>query len=121
MHAPDWERCLAELCRVANRLVIVDYPSARSVALFQAIGRRLLQRFGGRTEPYRVFRERTMGRRAAEGRLSRAVEHRQFVLPIALHKAIGSRRFSDRAGALSERLGLLARVGSPVTIVAERW
>src|SRR6266581_3862361 len=28
MHAPDWARCLGELCRVAEKLVIFDYPSA---------------------------------------------------------------------------------------------
>ena len=33
MHTPRWRQCLAELCRVADRLVIIDYPSARSVAL----------------------------------------------------------------------------------------
>src|SRR5919201_2998069 len=27
MHAPDWVRCLGELCRVADRSVIFDYPS----------------------------------------------------------------------------------------------
>ena len=32
MHTPQWRRCIAELCRVADRLVIVDYPSATSAA-----------------------------------------------------------------------------------------
>ena len=27
MHAPQWRVCLGELCRVAERLVVVDYPS----------------------------------------------------------------------------------------------
>ena len=35
MHAPDWRQSIAELCRVAERLVIVDYPSARSVAALE--------------------------------------------------------------------------------------
>src|SRR5207247_2463913 len=54
MHTPDWRRCLAELCRVAERLVIFDYPSATSAALLQSLARRAIQVAGGRTEAYRV-------------------------------------------------------------------
>ena len=121
MHAADWIRCLAELCRVSGGLVIVDYPSARSVALFQSIARRLMHRLGVRTEPYRVLEDATVAQELYRAGFRIRSEHRQFVLPIAVHKAIGSRRFSDRTRALSERLGLLRVFGSPVTIVAERW
>ncbi len=44
MHAPDWRACVAELCRVADRLVILDYPSATSVALFESLTRRVVAR-----------------------------------------------------------------------------
>jgi hypothetical protein len=53
------------------------------------------------------------------GFLVRSV-HRQFVLPIALHKAIGSRRFTNLSRELGDRLGLLRLFGTPVTVVAER-
>jgi hypothetical protein len=46
--------------------------------------------------------------------------HRQFVLPIALHKAIGSRRLTLRVEDALDRAGLLKYLGSPVSIVAER-
>jgi 2-polyprenyl-3-methyl-5-hydroxy-6-metoxy-1,4-benzoquinol methylase len=121
MHAADWPRCLAELCRVSGQLVIIDYPSAHSAALFQAMARRVMHRFGARTEPYRVLSDsRVAGELHRAGFRIRSA-HRQFVLPIALHKALGSRRFSERTRAWSERLGLLRLFGSPVTIVAERW
>ena len=29
MHTPDWRQCVAELCRVARRRVIVDFPARR--------------------------------------------------------------------------------------------
>ena len=40
MHSPRWRDALAELCRVASRRVIFDYPSARSAALLQSAFRR---------------------------------------------------------------------------------
>ena len=120
MHAPDWRMSIAELCRVADRLVVLDYPGALSVAALQSIARRLAYAAGAATEPYRVFRTRTIAAAlAAEGFEVRSI-HRQFVLPIALHKAVGSRRFTERVEHALASAGLLRIAGSPVTIVAER-
>lgn len=120
MHTPRWRDCVAELCRVADQLVILDYPSARSAARVQSLTRRIVSGFGGRTEPYRVFApaevEAVLER---HGFRVRAV-HRQFVLPIALHKAINSQRLTLAVEGWLERLGLLRILGSPVTLVAER-
>ena len=99
MHTPEWRRCLAELCRVADRLVIVRLPVGASVALLESLMRRALARGSAcGTEPYRVFTRRR-DRRARSTRSGFRVRsvHRQFVLPIAVHKAIGSRRFTVRS------------------------
>ena len=121
MHAADWQAALAELCRVAGRLVIVDYPSASSLARLQSIGRRITHACGARTEPYRVFHHTEIARELTKAGFRIRSEHRQFVLPIALHKAIGSPVLSTFTRSVSYRLGLLRRFGSPVTLVAERW
>lgn len=120
MHTPKWRRCIAELCRVADRLVIVDYPSATSAALIESLLRGVLHRAGVPTEPYQVFRQQTVAAAfEACGFRIRSV-HRQFVLPIALHKAIGSRRLTEKTEHLLGRAHLLNTFGSPVTLVAER-
>ena len=120
MHAPQWRRCIAEFCRVADRLVIFDYPSAHSFARLESAARRIAHAFGRRTEPYQVFTD-TMIEDVLQrnGFRTRSV-HRQFVLPIAFHKAIGSRRFTERVEHLLDRARLLDLFGSPVTLVAER-
>jgi ubiquinone/menaquinone biosynthesis C-methylase UbiE len=120
MHAPDWVRCLGELCRVADRLVIFDYPSASSLALLESIARRLKAAAGMRTEAYRVFTDRRTQRVLQRAGFRVRSVHRQFVLPIRLHRLIGSRRFTERSERLLERVGLLRLVGSPVTVCAER-
>ena len=120
MHAPDWRRCLGELCRVAERLVIFDYPAAMSAALLESVSRRIVHTLGARTEAYRVFSDRAI--RQALGRSHFRVRsvHRQFVMPIQLHRAIGSRTFTIWSEDLLDRVGLLKQLGSPVTVVAER-
>ena len=113
--ARDWHQCLGEACRVADRLVIFDYPSSRSVALVHSAARRLFGR-----ERYRV-----LARGAVEQMLQRSnyrvrSVHRQYVLPMWFYHAIGSRRFTARLEDMLDRMGLLKRWGTPVTICAER-
>jgi ubiquinone/menaquinone biosynthesis C-methylase UbiE len=120
MHTPEWQRCVAELCRVAERLVIVDYPSATSVALFESLTRRVSHALGAKTEPYRVFTRGAIAEAFDRNGFRIRSVHRQFVLPIALHKAIGSRRFTMSTERLLDHAGLLKPFGSPVTLVAER-
>jgi 2-polyprenyl-3-methyl-5-hydroxy-6-metoxy-1,4-benzoquinol methylase len=120
MHTPDWRRCLAELCRVGERLVIFDYPSATSAALVQSLARRALHAAGGKTEAYRVFTDRGIRRALDQSGFRVRSIHRQFVMPIQLHRAIGSRRFTIFAEGLLKRAGALHVFGSPVTVVAER-
>jgi 2-polyprenyl-3-methyl-5-hydroxy-6-metoxy-1,4-benzoquinol methylase len=120
MHTPEWRQALSEMCRVARRLVIFDYPSSRSTARLQSVWRGVVQRAGRPTEAYRVFSDAQIAAALdAAGFRLRSV-HRQFVLPIALHKAIGSPAFTVKVESLLGRMGLLKLFGSPVTVVAER-
>jgi len=120
MHTPQWKRCVAELCRVAERLVIVDYPSATSVALLESLARRVTHAMGAKNEPYRVFSRASIAEAFDRNGFRIRSMHRQFVLPISLHKAIGSRRFTTSTERLLDHAGLLKPFGSPVTLVAER-
>jgi 2-polyprenyl-3-methyl-5-hydroxy-6-metoxy-1,4-benzoquinol methylase len=120
MHTPDWRRSLAELCRVASGRVVFDYPAAWSLAALQAGTRRVRQALGVQVEAYRVFPDRAI-RSAVEGAGFRIVDaHRQFVLPIAVHKRLGSERTTKAIEGALARIGLCRLFGSPVTVVAER-
>jgi 2-polyprenyl-3-methyl-5-hydroxy-6-metoxy-1,4-benzoquinol methylase len=120
MHTPRWQQCVDELCRVSRHLVILDYPSMRSVALLQSLARAVSHAVGVRTEPYRVFSDSQIAQAIARNGFRIRQVDRQFVMPIALHKAIGSRSFTRGSERLLARLGLRRLLGSPVTIVAER-
>lgn len=120
MHTPDWRRCVRELCRVSRRRVIVDFPSLTSAAALESVWRHGRRALGAKVEAYRVMSERAV-RQAfeAEGYRVTAI-HRQFVLPIAIHKALGSRRATLAIEGALRAVGLLWLLGSPVTVVAER-
>lgn len=120
MHTPQWRECLAELCRVAVRGVLIDYPSASSTAAVQSFVRKLLSPFGLSAEPYRVFTDGQIAAAFAEQGFRIRSVHRQFVLPIALHKLVGSPGFTRASERFLAGIGLTSVLGSPVTVYAER-
>jgi hypothetical protein len=105
---------------VARHRVVFDYPAALSAAALQSAARRAALVLGARVEAYRVFTDREI-RSALEANGYRVARiHRQFVLPIALHKRIGSVRVTTGLEQVLERAGLRRAFGSPVTVMAER-
>jgi ubiquinone/menaquinone biosynthesis C-methylase UbiE len=120
MHTPDWRASLRELCRVAADRVVFDYPSLYSAAAIQAVTRRIGHMVNPSVEAYRVFSPSSVAALLAEAGFRVAGDHRQFVLPIALHKRVNSEAWTRRVEGLMDRTGLMRLLGSPVTVVAER-
>ena len=120
MHTPGWRQALSELCRVARERIVFDYPAAASVAALQSGVRRVAHAAGARVEAYRVFGDRTIDAELRRHGFEARARDRQFVLPIALHKRIGSVSATERIEGWLARAGLRAIIGSPVTVVAER-
>ena len=120
MHTPDWRTSLAELCRVARHRVVFDYPALSSAAALQAVTRHVAHAFGARVEAYRVFSDRAVRAGFQESGFRIVETHRQFVLPIALHKRLNSASATRRIEGALSRAGVTRRLGSPVTVVAER-
>jgi hypothetical protein len=120
MHVPDWRKALAELCRVTRHRLVIDYPALTSSAALQALWRRAASTMGSRVEAYRVFSGSAIAREIGRGGFRIVSTHKQFVVPIALHKAVGSESFTRGLERTLARAGLLKLAGSPVTIAAER-
>ncbi|MEK6813496.1 MAG: class I SAM-dependent methyltransferase [Nitrospirota bacterium] len=121
MHVPDWRKALGEICRVARRRVILDVPPSASLAALAPPFRRAMERLGLRdVQAYRTFRlSRLTEELGAEG--FRVLEvHREFVVPLAVHRLIGSRRLSEGVEGIMTRLGLARRFGAPATILCGR-
>jgi ubiquinone/menaquinone biosynthesis C-methylase UbiE len=120
MHTPDWRASLRELCRVAADRVVFDYPSLFSAAAIQAMTRRLGHMINPSVEAYRVFAPSAVTTVLRDAGFRVTGQHRQFVLPIALHKQVNSEAWTRRVEGMMERAGLMRLFGSPVTVVAER-
>lgn len=120
MHAVDWRACVAELCRVARWRVVVDFPASASVAAIESGARRIAGALGRHVEAYRVIAEREVVDAFRQHGFRVVIVRRQFVLPIAVHKAIGRLGFTRTVERGLSAVGLSRILGSPVTVVAER-
>ena len=120
MHAIDWRRCVAELCRVSRWRVVVDFPSRRSFAALESAARLAAKRAGRQVEAYRVIGTAEVEEAFRANGFRVVLVRPQFVLPIAVHKRIGSRALTESVERALARLGLLRALGSPITMVGER-
>jgi 2-polyprenyl-3-methyl-5-hydroxy-6-metoxy-1,4-benzoquinol methylase len=120
MHTPDWRQSLAELCRAARHRVVLDYPARSSAAALQSVARRIAHAFGAQVEAYRVFGHGEIGDALTANGFRIVDTHKQFVLPIAFHKQLGSASATGRIEDLLAKAGLRGMLGSPVTLVAQR-
>ncbi|MFL5495805.1 MAG: class I SAM-dependent methyltransferase [Gemmatimonadales bacterium] len=119
-HSVAWTRLVGELCRVARRAVVVDYPSRRSVNLIadQLFG--LKHRIERNTRPYAVFRPAEVRAAFAARGFQVRREQPQFLLPMVLHRWIGSARVAKVLELPGRWIGLRRLLGSPVIIRADR-
>ena len=113
-HCDRWPALVGELCRVARRAVIVDYPTSESVnrlapALFGA--KKGIEK---NTRPFRLFTHREVTAAFAAGGFDAAGRVAQFFLPMVLHRAMKCRPCSAALEGLCRTLGLTRRWGSPV-------
>jgi SAM-dependent methyltransferase len=119
-HVARWRDLVAELCRVAARAVIVDYPSRRSVNAAAAPLFGMKKRVEGDTRPYAVFADAEVRSAFGANGFKVLETRRQFAIPMTLHRALGAVSLSRGAERIAAAVGLTSRIGSPVIAEAFR-
>lgn len=119
-HVSDWRALVAELCRVSARAVLVDYPSSRSVNALSGALFGLKRRVEGNTRSFAVLRDAEVRAAFAAAGFAARSRRPQFLLPMALHRALGRAGPSRALEGAAAALGLTRLLGSPVILGAER-
>jgi SAM-dependent methyltransferase len=119
-HVARWRDLVAELCRVSRRLVVLDYPSSRSLNVFAERGFAAKKRFEGNTRPFTLFSPREIRAALESLRFAVTASRPQFFWPMVLHRMLGSRAAARALEAPAGWLGLTRLAGSPVILRAER-
>ena len=119
-HVERWRELVAELCRLARQVVIVDYPTARSTNAVSGALFGLKKSIEGDTRPFRVFRDAEVEEAFAAAGFVRTARRPQFLLPMALHRGLRLASLSRAVEATARVAGLTRAWGSPVILRAER-
>lgn len=121
MHLDDWKAGLADLCRVARRQLVLDFPATGSVAGIDSFVKRAFGR--GKEGPraaYRTFRVSEVRHQLERQGFVVERTDRSFALPHFLHRRLDRPDLSRAMEAWLARSGLARVLGSPVTMKAAR-
>jgi hypothetical protein len=111
---------VTELCRLARRSVIVDYPTQRSVNAVSGATFGMKKRVEGDTRSFAVFRDDDVENAFAATGFPAVVRRPQFFFPMALHRGLGRAGLSRALEGGAAALGLTRLLGSPVILRADR-
>ena len=113
-HVAAWPALVGELCRLAARAVVVDYPTRRSVNAFAGAFFAAKKGVERDTRPFAVFSDREIADAFAAHGFRVTARRPQFLLPMALHRAHGCGGLGARARRRVPRaLGLTRRSARP--------
>ncbi len=113
-HCAQWPRLIGELCRVARRAVILDYPTGQSLNRLAPRLFGIKKKLEGNTRTFRLFRHAELEEEFRKHGFRAGRRTGQFFLPMVLHRMLKCRPLSAGLEALFRGLGLTRRWGSPV-------
>jgi glycosyltransferase involved in cell wall biosynthesis len=119
-HVDDWERLISELCRVSSRWVLIDYPSTAGLNALTPLLFGIKKGMEGNTRTYRNFSRRELERAFGPAGFRTGAVRKQFVLPMAVHRALASAAPLRWAESASRAARLTSLVGSPVILRVDR-
>jgi ubiquinone/menaquinone biosynthesis C-methylase UbiE len=117
-HVERWPRLLQEMCRVARKSVLIDYASKQGLNSLTPLLFALKKKIEGNTRTYASFDRAEFENILRREGFTIAVERKQFLLPMGLHRATGGNLKSLER--LARASALTGRFGSPVILRADR-
>ena len=111
-HMTHWHVLIAELCRMARRHVIVDYPTLAGMNALALPAYPLKRAIEGDTRTYRSFWPSQIKRAFARHGFRPAGTFKQFSIPMGVHRLAGKRIAPVEEGLRA--VGITRLVGNPV-------
>jgi len=119
-HMDDWEGLVAELCRVARRSVVIDYPALASVNALSLLTFGVKKRIERNTRTYRSFWASELARAFGRHGFRPARSVRQFAIPMVAHRVMKGRWPARAAETLLRSVGATRLLGNPVILRLDR-
>ena len=113
-HCPEWPALVGELCRVAKRSVIIDFPTSRSLNAFSGGLFGVKKKLEGNTRTWRLFRSGEIEAAFQRHGFTCQAVRKQYFLPMVLHRVLRCPGLSAFLEGICHGLHLTHLWGSPV-------
>lgn len=117
-HIENWPRLVAELCRVADKSIIIDYPTYRSINALSLLAFPVKKAIEKNTRTYTTFWNGAIRHAFARHGFRPVATRAQFVMPMALHRASKGALKPIEEGLRA--VGMTRLVGNPVIVRLDR-
>lgn len=115
-HVTQWQGLIKEMCRVAGKAVIFDYPDKRSANILYDILFDLKKNMEGNTRSYTLFSRKEIMAELASNYFAVPVFRPEFFVPMVIHRKLKNPAISRSLEAVSRLTGLTALFGSPIIL-----
>ena len=119
-HVQDWRRLISEMCRVARRSVVLDYPNKSGLNALTPMLFGLKKSIEGNTRSYTSFSHAELCAEFARHGFAFKRSVKQFLLPMVVHRMGRGSAPLRWLEVLFRMLGLTALGGSPVILRMDR-
>ena len=119
-HVTRWRQLIAELCRVADKCVIFDYPDRRSTNIFYELLFNMKKKMEGNTRPFTLYSRADIASAIAENNFKPPLFRPEFFLPMVVHRKIGNKNLSRTVETCFRLTGLTQLFGSPIIFRSDR-
>lgn len=119
-HVGQWRQFLSELCRVAQGVVLVDYPEVRSINYMAPYFFKFKKQIEKNTRPYTSFRETELLETFNSLGFQGAERFPEFFMPMVLHRMVRLPSLSATVEKMFRWSGATSLLGSPVILKTVR-
>lgn len=119
-HMENWPGLVAEMCRIADKAVIIDYPTFASLNLLSLATFPIKKMIEKNTRTYRTFWDSEIRDSFARHGFMPSSEFRQFTLPMALHRLFAKSSHVRTVEESMRKARITSLIGNPVLIRFDR-
>lgn len=115
-HAAQWQRLIKEMCRVAGKAVIFDYPDKRSANILYDLLFDLKKNMEGNTRTYTLFSRKEIRDTLAVNNFAVRQFRPEFFVPMVVHRKLKNPGISRAMETFFRLTGLTGLFGSPIIV-----
>jgi SAM-dependent methyltransferase len=119
-HVERWLELLAEMSRLSRGQLLIDFAPRASWNVLTPVLLRVKHRIEGNTRPYFCYFAGRLQRALRDLGLPNTTLHKQFFLPMGMHRLVNRRTISTLLEGTCRWLGFTRLWGSPVLLLADR-